>query len=94
MSALPLLKTSAKSWYSGGILERSGSDTEADLPETAGSEKDRLKLCAPGNRKARAKAAPLINDMCGDELPQALLPLNHDFAIFHRFNSSSCMRLP
>ena len=30
----------------------------------------------------------------GDEHPQALLPLTHNFAIFHHFTSSSCAHLP
>ena len=29
-----------------------------------------------------------------DEHPRALLPLTHDFAIFHHFTSSSCAHLP
>ena len=30
----------------------------------------------------------------GDEHPRALLPLTHDFVIFHHFTSSSCAHLP
>ena len=29
-----------------------------------------------------------------DEHPRALLPLTHDFVIFHHFTSSSCAHLP
>ena len=42
--AFDLLKTSAKSWYSSGMADRSGgldglSETEVDFPETSVSDK-------------------------------------------------------
>ena len=69
VSAFCLLKTSAKSWYSSEILERSGtlSGTEADLPEMEVSERWILKHCTLGNLQAWAKVAALIIEMLGME---------------------------
>ena len=65
--AFNLLKTSAKSWYSSGMADRSEglgdlSETEADFPETSVSDKRIQNNWAPGNLQAHKKAAELIID--------------------------------
>ena len=65
-----LLKTSAKSWYSSGMVDRSEgsgdlSVMEADFPETSVSDKRIQNDWAPGNLQACGKVAKLIMDAVG-----------------------------
>ena len=64
MLAFSLLKTSVKSWYSSGMLDRSTEFLEVvELSDLEGLEIKILKLTAPGNLLACMKAAALIIEM-------------------------------
>ena len=72
-----------KSAYLNGELT---SDEVIFMKQAPGYEVDG---CEKG-----AKVYQLKKSLYGDEHPRALLPLTHDFAIFHHFTSSSCTHLP
>ena len=54
--------------FLGNVREVGIGRYRSGFASDGGSEKDRLKLCTPGNCNARANAAPLINEMCGAEM--------------------------
>ena len=64
MLALALLKTSAKSWYSSGIEERSGG-VDLDVEEARAEMSLRLSVncCVPGSSQAQRNATVLTREM-------------------------------